>query len=502
MTFISRIFGLIRDIMIARLFGASAGADAFFVAFRIPNLFRRLFAEGAFSQAFMPILAHSKANDSALETKSLINHIGAYLLKILVVVTFFAVILAPAIILLFAFGFYAYPEKFTLASDMLRITFPYLLFISLTAFCGAILNTYQRFAAPAFTPVLLNISIIFCAIFLAPSLEKPIIALAWGVLIGGILQLLFQLPFLKKIDKLPQLNLHFFKNKHPAIKTLKQKILPAIFGASVVQINLLVDTIIASFLITGSISWLYYSDRLLELPLALIGIALSITTLAKLANYYAKHNHEQFIQTLKNALNVAFIFGLPASIGLILLSEPLIITLFGYNEFTPYDSSQSAASLTAYSIGLLALITVKIFASAFYARGDVKTPVKIGVVAVFSNIIFNLIFAYYLGHTGLALATSFSAMINVSLLYYYLHKHNIYPVSRKFSKLKLYLQVILSSAIMSIFLVYFSKHSTYYLLADVWQRALSMSLTILLAMLVYFFALTALGFRIKNDKNG
>ncbi len=484
--------------MIARLFGASAGADAFFVAFRIPNLFRRLFAEGAFSQAFMPILAHSKATDSPLETKSLINHVGAYLLKILVVITFFAVVSAPAIILLFAFGFYAHPEKFMLASDMLRITFPYLLFISLTAFCGAILNTYQRFAAPAFTPVLLNISIILCAVFLAPSLKTPIIALAWGVLIGGILQLLFQVPFLKRIDKLPQLNLHFFKSKHSAIKKLKRKILPAIFGASVVQINLLFDTIIASFLITGSISWLYYSDRLLELPLALIGIALSITTLAKLADYYAKHNHQQFIKTLKSALDVAFIFGLPASVGLILLSEPLIITLFGYNEFTPYDTSQSASSLVAYSIGLLALITVKIFASAFYAQGDVKTPVKVGVIAVLSNIIFNLIFAYYLGHTGLALATTFSAMINTGLLYYYLHKRNIYSATREFSQLKLYLQIILSSAIMGVFLVYFSQHSEYYLLADVWQRALSMSSTILLATLVYFFALITLGFRIKK----
>ena len=266
MTFISRILGLIRDFIIARLFGANELTDAFLVAFRIPNFFRRLFAEGAFSQAFLPILADAKANQSDEEVQLVINHIATKLLSALMIITLIAIVIAPVIILLFAWGFYfkADATQFDLASDMLRITFPYLLLISLTALSGSILNTYDNFIIPAFTPVLLNISLILSAVFLSKFLSTPIMALAWGVLIGGIAQLGFQIPFLRKIKRLPKLQF----GPHKSLSILRKRMLPALFGVSVSQINLLVDTMIASTLVAGSVSWLYYSDRLLELPLA------------------------------------------------------------------------------------------------------------------------------------------------------------------------------------------------------------------------------------------
>lgn len=486
MTFLSRIFGLIRDVIIARLFGAGLGSDVFFIAFKIPNLFRRLFAEGAFLQAFMPILATSKVNDSQENTQILINNIGSYLLKILIIITIIAIIIAPIIIIIFAYGFYQNPIKFNLAVDMLRITFPYLLLISLTAFAGAILNTYNRFAAPAFTPVLLNISIILCAIFLSDKLDTPIMALAYGVLLGGVVQLLFQIPFLLKINKLPKIT----KGKHPAIKLLKKRMLPAIFGVSVSQINLLIDTIIASFLVTGSISWLYYSDRLLELPLALIGIALGTLSIAKLSDYFAKKDMQNFQKTINESLKIAIIFAIPASIGLMLLAEPLIITLFQYQQFSSYDSSQSSLSLSAYALGLSAFIVVKILAPVFYSQGDTKTPVKIAIIAMVTNIVLNIIFAYYWQHTGIALATSISGILNAVLLYYVLAKNNIYSI--KADIYKLFFQTLFASIIMLFYIVYFSQSIDYYLQADMWQRVIAISITIISAMAIYFTILKIL----------
>ena len=291
MTLLSRILGLVRDFIIAKYFGANGLSDAFLVAFRIPNFFRRLFAEGAFSQAFIPILTDSKINQNDDELQEVINHIATKLLSILILVTIVVVVLAPLVMFVFAWGFYFKTDQshYFLASDMLRITFPYLLLISLTAFSGAILNTYDNFSVPAFTPVLLNISLILSAIFLAKYLDTPIMALAWGVLIGGVAQLLFQIPFLRKLHRLPKLKF----GPHPAIQTLKKRMLPALFGVSVSQINLLIDTMIATTLIAGSVSWLYYSDRLLELPLALIGIALATVALAKLSNCYAKNDSDE-----------------------------------------------------------------------------------------------------------------------------------------------------------------------------------------------------------------
>lgn len=491
MTFLSRVLGLVRDYFIARYFGANGLTDAFLVAFRIPNFLRRLFAEGAFSQAFVPILSEAKANETQVEVQNIINHIGTKFLKILVIITVVAVIAAPVIIFMFAWGFYfdESSTKFDLASDMLRITFPYLLLISLTAFSGSILNTYDKFAVPAFTPVLLNISMILSSVYLSQYLEEPIMALAWGVLIGGVVQLLFQIPFLIKIRKLPKL----VKGEHKAVKTLKKRMLPALFGVSVSQINLLIDTMIASILVSGSVSWLYYSDRLLELPLALIGIALATVALVKLSKHYANNNQQQFTRTIDYALKLGLILGLPACAGLVLLAEPLIITLFQYGEFSVFASHQSSLSLMAYGSGLMAFIMVKILAPVFLARGDTATPVKAGVIAMLSNVVLNIIFGYYFDHVGLAAATSISAVINAVLLYYYLNKQSIFTFSADF--IKIFFKVLIASLIMVIFILNFDQAQDSYLDSDAISRILMLGTTICLSMLVYFLSLKILGVR-------
>ena len=493
MTLFSRVLGLARDFIIAKYFGANGLSDAFLVAFRIPNFFRRLFAEGAFSQAFIPILAHSKANQSDKELQETINHIATRLLSILILITLVVVLLAPLVMFVFAWGFYFKTDQsqYLLASDMLRITFPYLLLISLTALSGAILNTYVNFSVPAFTPVLLNISLILSAIFLAKHLDTPIMALAWGVLIGGIAQLFFQIPFLRRIHRLPKLK---FGN-HPALSTLKKRMLPALFGVSVSQINLLVDTMIASTLVAGSVTWLYYSDRLLELPLALIGIALATVALAKLSNYFANNDTKGFKETIDKALIYGLILGFPSSIGLVMLADGLIITLFQYDAFSAIDASQSGLSLRAYGSGLLAFIAVKILAPVFLSRGDTKTPVRAGIVAMTSNIALNLILAHYYGHYGLAVATSISALLNAALLYYFLTKKLIFSFSPAFYKMLC--KVGLSSIIMFAYIYFTSPTAEQYLQADVITRMTMLGETILISSGIYFASLYVVGAKPK-----
>ena len=494
MTFISRILGLIRDFIIARLFGANELTDAFLVAFRIPNFFRRLFAEGAFSQAFLPILAETKANENDIEVQLVINHIATRLLSVLMIITLIAVVVAPLVIFIFAWGFYfkADSSQFNLASDMLRITFPYLLLISLTALSGSILNTYDNFTVPAFTPVLLNISLILSAIYLSQSLDNPIMALAWGVLIGGILQLAFQIPFLRKIKKLPKLQF----GHHKAIDTLKKRMLPALFGVSVSQINLLVDTMIASTLIAGSVSWLYYSDRLLELPLALIGIALATVALAKLSNYHALKDTKNFVKTINRALLVALILGFPACLGLILYSKELIITLFQYGEFSLNSAIKTSYSLQAYGSGLMAFIAIKIFAPVFLSRGDTKTPVKAGIVAMVSNIILNLILVQFYGHIGLAAATSLSALLNASILYFYMIKQSIFKFDAAFYKMLT--RVIFAVTLMSSYIMFFDSNIEAYFDSSIFDRCWLLFKSIVISASIYFLSLFVFGVRFKD----
>lgn len=416
MTLLSRVFGLVRDMVIAYYFGATAGADTFFLAFRIPNFFRRLFGEGAFSQAFVPVLSEYRTNRSQAEVKDLVDRVSGTLGLNLLVLTVVGVIGAGLVISVFAAGYvyHGQEEKLALATQMLRLTFPYLMLISLTALSGGILNSYGRFAVPAFTPVLLNLCLIGSAIYLRPWLETPVMALAWAVLLAGVLQLTFQLPFLARIGMLPR---PVVDTKDEGVRKILKLMLPAIFGVSVGQINLLLDTVLASFLVTGSLSWLYYSDRLLELPLALFGITIATVILPSLSREHAARSSEDFGHTLDWAIRMVVLIGLPAATALVVLSKSLITTLFYQGQMTEHDVTMASYSLAAYGIGLLGHMLVKVLAPGYYSRQDTSTPVRYGIVAMVSNMVLNLVLVWHLKHAGLALATSLSAFINAGLLW-------------------------------------------------------------------------------------
>lgn len=412
-TFLSRILGFVRDLVVARVFGADAGTDAFFVAFKIPNFMRRLFAEGAFAMAFVPVLNEYKAKRGFPELKRFVDDVAGALGAALLGVTILGVLGAPLVILAFAPGFADDVGKQALAIEMLRLTFPYLLFISLTAFAGGILNTYERFGVPAFTPVLLNLSLIACALWLAPRMERPIVSLAWGVFIAGVVQLAFQLPFLARIKLLPRPRLN---SKDPGVKRIVRLMVPALFGVSVTQITLLVDTLLASFLANGSISWLYYGDRLMEFPLGILGVALGTVILPRLSQKHAERSPEDFSRTLDWALRWVLLLGVPAAVGLLVLAGPLMATLFHSGEFSGEDVNMAARALMAYSLGLAAQMGIKVLAPGFYARQDMKTPVRIAVIAMVTDMAVALMLMLPLGHVGLALATTMAATVNASLL--------------------------------------------------------------------------------------
>ena len=497
---ISRILGFVRDMVFARIFGADAASDAFFVAFKIPNFLRRLFAEGAFSQAFVPVLTDYKENKSEKELKELIDQVAGTFGVVLLGISLTGVIAAPLLIMLFGPGFIDNPYKYNLAVDMLRYTFPYLFFIALTAFAGGILNSFGRFAVPAFTPVFLNVVLISMAVLISPELEQPIMALAWGVFIAGAVQLLFQFPVLLKLKLMP---IPKWGWKHPGVQKIKDLMIPAIIGSSVVQINLLFDTLIASFLITGSISWLYYADRLVEFPLGLLGIALATVILPKLSQDHAKESAETFSATLDWALRCAILIGLPAAIGLIVLAAPMLTTLFYGGEFDTEDVYLSSLSLMAYSLGLMGFILVKVLAPGFYARQDTKTPVKIGIKAMIANMGLNVIFVtpLYLmdfkgAHTGLALATATSAYLNAWLLLSALRKAGHYKPQTGW--LKLFAQTGFASIAMGGVLFWYTPPLETWINWDVWMRVLSLSLWVTVGFITYIIALLISGLKPKT----
>ncbi|MBL1293318.1 MAG: murein biosynthesis integral membrane protein MurJ [Thiotrichales bacterium] len=490
MTFLSRILGFIRDVIIARIFGASLVADAFFIAFKIPNFLRRLFAEGAFSLAFVPVLSEYKAQRGEEDVRRLADSVVASLGLTLLVVTVIGVIAAPLLVMIFAPGFIGNEGQFELAVDMLRITFPYIFFISLTAFAGSILNTYGRFAVPAFTPVLLNISLIFAAVVMAPYFDQPIMALAWGVFIAGVAQLLFQFPFLAKIRMLPRPRRGA---DDEGVSRIKKLMLPAIFGSSVAQINLLIDTLLASFLVTGSISWLYYSDRLVEFPLGVFGVALATVILPRLSQQHTIESPQQFSQTLDWALRWVAIIAMPSTVGLMLLAEPMLVTLFQYGAFTEHDVAMAGKSLLAYSLGLAAFIMIKVLAAGFYSRHDMKTPVKIAVIAMVANMVLNLALVFPLQHAGLALATSLSAWLNAVCLLYLLRREGIYQASSGWSVL--FARIAIATVLMG-FVLFFLVPVLSEWVEQVWyQRGLSLVLWLFIGAAVYLLSLYLAGLR-------
>ncbi len=497
MTLLSRILGFVRDIVVARFFGAGMGTDAFFVAFKIPNFLRRLFAEGAFSQGFVPVLSEFKAQRSEAEVRQLAAHVAGTLGGILALVTLVGVLAAPWLIMLFAPGFLDEPDKLALAAEMLRYTFPYLFFISLTAFAGGILNTFGRFAVPAFTPVLLNLCLIGAAIFLAPYFSQPVFALAIGVFVAGAAQLLFQLPFLWRLGMLP---LPRWGWRDSGVQRILRLMLPAIFGSSVMQINLLLDTLLASFLVTGSVSWLYYSDRLVEFPVGILGVALATVILPKLSRDHATASGEAFTRTLDWALRLVLIFSIPAALGLFLLAGPLLATLFQYGAFQGDDVRLSSYSLMAYSWGLIGFILVKVLAPGFYARQDTKTPVRIGIIAMVSNMVLNIVFVLAIlwsgregAHAGLALATACSAFINSGLLYRALRRQGIYRPQPGWWPLGL--QVAGATLAMAAFLMWWVAPLSQWLDWNAGTRALQLAQSVALGALVYLACLWALGLR-------
>ncbi|MBM37519.1 MAG: murein biosynthesis integral membrane protein MurJ [Woeseia sp.] len=495
MTLISRVLGLLRDVVFARYFGAKIVMDAFLVANRIPNMLRRFFAEGAFSAGFVSVMARYRENHNHDEARVFVDSITGTFAFVLFVVTLIGVIAAPLLVLIVAPGFVSDGGDFDLAALMLRFTFPYLFFISLTALAGGILNTYGNFGPPAFTPVILNIVLIAAAILISPKLDDPVMALAYGVFIAGFLQLLFQLPFLSKIRLLP---IPRWAPHHEGVRRAFKLMVPALFGSSAAKINVLIGGIIASMLPVGSISYLYFSDRLMEFPLGIFSIALGTVTLPYLARLWAKNDKQVFTQTLDWSLKLAFLIIIPAAIGLFILAEPLVSSLFFGGVFDEYAVRMTALALKAYSIGLVGFSFVKILAPAYFAREDTKTPVRIAILSLVINLILSICFAWYMTvnqidgpHVGLAMATSIAAIFNSALLYFGLLKSEILKHSNGWTIFLI--RVTISCIVMIVVLNYFDKPLDWWTGATFSKRIFWLLLSVTTGAVTYFFTMLLLG---------
>jgi len=493
MTLLSRVLGYVRDVLIARGFGAGLATDAFFVAFRIPNLLRRLFAEGAFSQAFVPVLAEYKARQSLEDTRTLLDSVASVLFLALVVAAVLGVLGAPLIVTVSAPGFADEPDKFALTVALLRITFPYIVFISLVALAAGILNTWSRFAVPAFTPVLLNVSFIVAATFFAERFDPPVVALAWAVFVGGILQLAFQLPFLARIGVLPRWRLRF---RHPGVARILKLMAPAVFGVSVSQISLLINTIFASFLISGSVSWLYYADRLMEFPAGVLGAALGTILLPSLSRAHAQADPDAYARLLDWGLRVTLLLAVPAAAALAVIALPLIATLFHYGRFDADDAWMTRQALVAYSVGLVGMILVKILAPGFYARQNIATPVRIAVLTLVATQAMNLAFIVPLKHAGLALAIGLGACLNSGLLFRALRRHGIYRAQPGWTRFLA--RVALSVCLMALVLQFAMGDAQWWLEAVALRKVSALAGLVLLGGAVYGGSLLALGVRLRD----
>jgi putative peptidoglycan lipid II flippase len=493
MTLISRILGFVRDAVIARTFGAGLETDAFFVAFRIPNLLRRLFAEGAFSQAFVPILAEYRNRNGVAETKLLVDRVATLLTLALVVATALGVAIAPLIVYVSAPGFAASPEKFGLTVAMLRVTFPYILFISLVALAAGVLNTWSRFAVPAFTPTLLNVAFIVAALVFSPYFDPPVMVLAWAVFTGGVLQLALQVPYLARLGMLPRPRL---APADPGVRRILVLMGPAVIGVSVGQISLLLNTIFASFLQTGSVSWLYYADRLMEFPTGLLGVALGTVLLPSLAKFHSESAREAYSKLLDWGLRLTFLLAVPAAAALAVLATPLIATLFLHGRFDATDLAMTRQALVAYSVGLVGLILVKVLAPGFYARQNIRTPVKIALVALAATQAMNVALIVPLKHAGLALAIALGACLNAALLYRGLRRRGIFAPEagwRAFLS-----KVAIATALMAAALWAAMGPAAWWTAATLPLRAAALTGLVVLGALVYFACLWAFGFRPRD----
>lgn len=500
LTLVSRFLGLARDIIIAAVFGSGAQTDSFIVAFKIPNFMRRITAEGAFSQAFVPVLTDYRANCSHTQVRAFVAYVSGSLAALLAAVVVLGMLAAPSVVKVFAPGFSDDQQRLELTTQLLVFTFPYIILISLVACAGAVLQVYNRFASFAFAPVLLNVCLIAAALWLSPLLANPILALGGGVAVAGVLQLLLQLPYLASEGLLvmPRPSLH-----HPGVRRVTKLMGPAVLGSSVMQINLLVDTILASFLITGSVSWLYFSDRLVEFPLGVFGIALGTILLPRLSAEHASSSPERFALTLEWGFKLVLVVIAPATLGLMVLAGPILATLFQYGEFGGNDVVAAAYSLAAYSLGLFGFVMVKVLTPGYFSRQDMRTPVKCAVVAVMVNLILSISAVWWLrdtpyGHVALAGATAVSATVNSALLYYGLRRRGIYKPGNGW--LALFSKVVVATLAMAMVLVYPALHLDVWLEAGAIVRAFWLVAVVLGGMLVYAAALYALGMRLVELK--
>lgn len=493
MTFFSRVLGFARDMIIAQMFGAQAGMDAFYVAFKIPNFMRRLFAEGAFSQAFVPVLVEYQKTRSVDEVRLFLARVMGSLSAVLTLVTLIGVIASPLLIEIFAPGFGYGSPRSVLASEMLRLTFPYLMLISLTAMAGAILNTYGYFGVPAFTPVLLNISMILAAIYLSPYFSVPPAALAWGVLIAGIVQLLFQVPFLfhRKLLVKPSI---FFKDD--GVKRVLKLMVPALFGVSIAQINLLIDTIFASFLQVGSVTWLFYTDRLTDFPLGVFGVAIATVILPHLSRKHTEQSVEKFSKAMDWGLRTLLLVGIPASLGLAVFSMPMIVSCFAYGKFTLFDALQTQKSLITLSLGVPAFMLVKVLASGFYAKQNIKTPVKVGAIAMIINTILCALLIGSFAHAGLTLASTLAGYVNCGILFLLLRHRGFYQVQPGW--LRFTLQLFIANLAMVTYLFFVQGDAHQWIARPVGLRLGLLLAHVLVAVIIYLLTLRLSGVQIAQ----
>ncbi len=495
LTLVSRILAFVRDILIARIFGAGMATDAFFVAFKLPNLLRRLFAEGAFAQAFVPIFAEYKNRRGHEETKLMVDHVTTLLAIILFFVTLIGIIAAPILVYISAPGFAATPEKFNLTVQLLRITAPYIFFISLVSVAAGILNTYNKFWVPAFAPILLNLCFIGGALWLAPYFDPPILALAWAVFVAGIVQLAFQIPFLKKIGMLPTWR---FNLKDAGVWRILKQMGPAVFGVSIAQISLLINTIFASFMVAGSVSWLYFADRLMEFPAGVLGAAIATILLPSLSKHHADGNLAEYSRLLDWGLRLTVMLTLPAALALGMMAVPLLATFFQYGAFAAHDVLMTRNALVGYSVGLIGILTVKVLAPAFYARQDIRTPVKIGLITLFATQAMNLLFIFgmELQHAGLALSIGLGACLNSAILFYLLRKRGIYQPEPGWGKFLAKLGAALLVLGLTLWFGMGSEQS--WLTSSGWARIGRLTGLVVMGVTVYFAVLWLLGFRVKD----
>lgn len=493
MTMFSRVLGFARDALVARIFGAGVATDAFFVAFKLPNLLRRIFAEGAFSQAFVPILAEYKSQQGEEATRTFVAYVSGMLTLVLALVTVLGMIAAPWVIWATSPGFLRDPDKFELTASLLRITFPYILLISLASLAGAVLNTWNRFSVPAFAPTFLNLSMIGFSLFAAPYFNPPIMALAWAVTVGGVLQLAYQLPHLKKIGMLvlPRINLH-----DAGVWRVMRLMGPAIIGVSVSQISLIINTIFASFLVSGSVSWMYYADRMMEFPSGVLGVALGTILLPSLAKSVSSGRLDDYSRLMDWGLRLCFVLALPSTVALGILSKPLIASLFQYGQFTAFDTEMTQRALIAYSVGLMGIILVKVLAPGFYSHQNIRTPVKIAIASLIMTQLMNLAFIGPFKHAGLSLSIGLAACLNAGLLYWQLRKQKMYIPQTGWVLFltKLVIAVVVMAAVLIGMMWFMPAWDT----GNMLMRILRLLLVVVVGAGSYFAALALLGFRVRD----